>query len=149
MNHSYCIKETNDYLALSTLLHEGGVEVKVSDKPPVGTVKMWGLYDAETGELKGGVTLEIRDNVYALGGIAVDSDWHGENYGEILLEHLYTEAKKMGLAELWASAKIPNYYIKKGWEIMNWNESPKVAIKCGQCARYRVSCHPEVLRYKL
>ena len=149
MKHNSRIEETNDYLSLSKLLHEGGVEVKISDKPPIGTVKMWRLTDAETGALKGGVTLEIRDNVFALGGIAVDSDWHGENYGELLLEHLYAEARKMGIAELWASAKIPNYYIKKGWEIMNWNESPKVAIKCSQCKRYRVSCHPQVLRYKL
>ena len=149
MSYSYRIEETTDYLALSTLFHEGGVEVKVSDKPPVGTVKMWGLFDDETNELKGGVTLVIRDNVHAIGGISVSSDWRGGNYGELLLEHLYAEAKAMGVKEIWASAKIPNYYIKKGWETMDWNESPKIAINCGQCSRYRVSCHPEVLRYKL
>ena len=149
MNHTYFIEETHDYLALSTLFHAGGVEVKVTDRPPVGTVKMWRLIDADTDELVGGITLEIRDNVYAIGGIAVDSARQGENLGEALLNYLYTEARKMKITELWASAKIPDYYVKKGWEIMDWNNSPKVAIKCGQCVRFRTVCHPELLRYKL
>ncbi len=135
MNHTYFIEETHDYLALSTLFHAGGVEVHVTDRPPVGTVKMWRMIDADTDEL--------------VGGIAVDSSRQGENLGEALLNYLYTEARKMKITELWASAKIPDYYVKKGWEIMDWNNSPKVAIKCGQCVRFRTVCHPELLRYKL
>ena len=149
MIHSYRIEETDDYLPLSRLFHEGGVEVHISEKEPIGTVKMWRLIDAESGALKGGVTLEIRDNVYAIGGIAVDPSWRGDDLGETLLEHLYAEARRMNVTELWVSAKIPDYYVKKGWEIMGWNDSPKVAINCSQCVRYRTECHPKILRYKL
>ena len=94
MNHTYFIEETHDYLALSALFHAGGVEVRVTDRPPIGTVKMWRMVDADTGELIGGITLEIRDNVYAVGGLAVDPARQGENLGGVLLDHLYAEARK-------------------------------------------------------
>jgi len=125
------------------------MEVQISETPPGGIVKMWRLEDALTGELISAVTLEIRDHVYTLGDLAVREDHRNEGYGRIMQNVVFDEARKMGIKELWGSAKVPAYYYPFGWERMDWDSSPKVAVNCHGCSRRGISCFPEILRKKL
>ena len=51
----YKIIETDDFLSLSTLFHNSGMGVPISERKPERIIKMWRMENAETGELKKGM----------------------------------------------------------------------------------------------
>lgn len=142
----YIIKETDNYYPLSVLFDELGMKIPVSETAPEGTVKMWRLEDAATGELRATTTMQIRDGVYVLGQLAVKEEYQSRGYGRILQAIVFDEARKMGLTELWGNAKIPEYYYPFGWEKMDWDASPRIALTCHECSKRGTDCFPEILR---
>lgn len=149
MSEIYTIRETDDFYPLSVLFHDCGMEVPVSHETPEGMVKMWRMDNAETGELMAAVTLEIRDHVYVLGDLGVRKDLRNSGYGKVLQHVVFDAARRMGVKELWGSAKVPTYYYPLGWQKMDWNDSPDVAAKCTTCHRRGSGCHPEILKIEL
>ncbi len=149
MQMPYVIRETEEYYPLSVLFHESGMEVEINKVPPAGMVKMWRLEDAKTGELISAVTLQIRDGVYTLGDLAVREDYRSEGYGKLMQNVVFDEARKMGIKELWGSAKVPEYYYRFGWEKMDWDASPRVAVNCHNCRKRGTECFPAILRIML
>jgi len=149
MSLSYVIKETEEYYPLSVLFHESGMEIEISEAPPEGIVKMWRLENRETGELIAAATLQIRDQVYTLGDLAVREDHRGEGYGKLIQEVVFDAARKIGIKEIWGSAKVPDYYYRLGWQKMDWDGSPKVAVNCHNCGRRGKTCFPAIIRMAL
>ncbi len=145
----YIIRETDDFLSLSTLFHESGMGVNIEERVPDRVLKMWRMDNAQTGELMAAVTLEIRDGAYSLGDIAVRNGIHSKGYGKIMQSIVFDEARRLGVTELWACAKEPEYYLHCGWEKMPWDESPKISVYCSTCAKRGTLCHPEIMRYSL
>lgn len=143
------IKETDDFLSLSTLFHNSGMGVKIEERCPDRIVRMWRMDDKETGELMAAVTLEIRDGVFTLGDIAVRDDLHHLGYGKVMLGVVYEEAKRRNICELWACAKEPEFYAHNGWTRMDWDSSPNIAIYCTTCEKRNCICHPEIMKYVL
>ena len=145
----YIIRETEDFLALSTLFHESGMGVAIEDRVPERVIRMWRMDDPETGALMAASTLEMRDGVYSLGDIAVRADLHHTGYGRVMQQVIFDEAKKRGIKELWACAKEPAYYLHCGWEKMDWDTAPNIAVYCTTCGKRGTLCHPEIMRYTL
>lgn len=145
----YIINETEDFLSLSTLFHESGMGVAIEDRAPDRIIKMWRMDDPLTGELMAAATLEIRDGVYSLGDIAVRNGLHRRGYGRVMQKVVFSEARKRGIRELWACAKEPAYYLHSGWEKMNWEDSPNIAVYCTSCGKRGTLCHPEIMKYTL
>ncbi len=145
----YIIRETEDFLALSTLFHESGMGVSIEERMPERVLKMWRMDDPETGELMAASTLEIRDGVYSLGDIAVRSDLQKKGYGKVMQNVVFAEARKTGVKELWACAKEPLYYERCGWRKTDWNSAPKIAVYCDSCGKRGTLCHPEIMKYTL
>lgn len=143
----YIIRETTDFLSLSTLFHESGMGVTIEERMPDRIVKMWRMDDALSGKLLAAVTLEIRDGVYSLGDIAVRNDVRAKGCGRIMQSVVFDEAKKLGIKEIWACAKEPEYYIHCGWERMEWEESPNIAVYCSACSKRGTVCHPKIMKY--
>lgn len=145
----YIIKETENFLELSTLFHNSGMGVSISDRKPERIIKMWRMEDPESGELMAAATLEVRDSVYSLGDIAVRSDLHKKGYGRIMQKTVFDEARKRGIKELWACARVPEYYIHSGWSVMDWDSSPQIAVYCTSCGKRGKECMPEIMKYTL
>lgn len=145
----YIIEETDDFLALSTLFNESGMGVKIEERKPERIIKMWRMNNPETGELMAASTLEIRDGVYSLGDIAVRADLQCKGFGKIMQKVVFDEARKLGIKELWACAKEPEYYLHSGWQKMVWEESPCIAVYCSSCGKRGNLCHPEIMKYTL
>ncbi len=145
----YIIRETEDFLALSTLFHDSGMGVRIEERKPDRIIKMWRMDDPLTGELMAAATLEVRDSVYSLGDIAVRGDLRHMGYGTVMQDVVFTEARARGIRELWACAKEPAYYLHSGWQKMNWDESPRIAVYCDSCGRRGADCYPEIMRYAL
>lgn len=149
MTLPYIIKETEDYYPSSVLFDALDIKIEISHTAPAGTVKMWRMDDAVTGLLMAAATLQIRDGVYVLGQLAVTKENQKRGYGEILQNIVFSEAKKMGIAELWGNAKFPEYYYRFGWEKMDWDTSPKISTRCDDCESRGKTCFSEKLRKKL
>ncbi|CDA89693.1 putative uncharacterized protein [Ruminococcus sp. CAG:563] len=145
----YIIRETTDFLSLSTLFHESGMGVTIEERMPDRILKMWRMDDALTGNLMAAVTLEIRDEAYSLGDIAVRNGIQSKGYGKILQAVVFDEAKKLGVKEIWACAKEPEYYIHCGWQEMKWEDSPNIAVYCSTCSKRGNICHPKIMKYTL
>lgn len=145
----YVIRETRDFYPLSVLCHESGMEIEPGGTPPDGTVKMWRMEDPETGELIAAVTLQIRDHVYVLGTLAVRRDRRNQGLGKAMQAFVFEEARKMGIKEIWGSAKVPDYYYRLGWERMDWDASPRVGLSCQTCVRRGRECFPAIIKMTL
>ncbi len=145
----YIIKETRDFLSLSTLFNQSGMGVKIEERMPERIIKMWRMDDPETGALMAASTFEKRDGVYTLGDIAVRNDLHKKGYGKIMQSLVFEEARRAGIKEVWACAKEPDYYLKCGWQKMAWDESPNIAVYCSSCGKRGTICHPEIMKYTL
>ncbi len=145
----YIIRETVDFLSLSTLFHESGMGVNIEERMPDRVIKMWRMDNALTGELMAAATLEIRDGVYSLGDIAVRNGVQSKGYGKIMQSVVFDEAKRLGAEELWACAKEPEYYIHCGWQSMEWEGSPNIAVYCSTCGKRGTVCHPRLMKYTL
>lgn len=145
----YIIRETDDFLALSTLFHDSGMGVKIEERMPDRILKMWRMDDPQTGELMAASTLEMRDGVYTLGDIAVRSDLRCSGYGKVMQAVVFREARARGIEALWACAKEPAYYLHSGWQRMDWDASPAIAVYCDSCGRRGRDCHPEIMKYTI
>ncbi len=145
----YIIRETEDFLSLSTLFSQSGMGVRIEDRKPERVIRMWRMDDAVTGSLMAASTLEVRDGVYSLGDIAVRADLQRKGYGRIMQKVVFDEARRRGITELWACAKEPAYYMQCGWEKMPWDESPDIAVYCTSCGKRGTLCHPEIMKYTL
>lgn len=146
---NYIIKETTEYYPLSVLFHDNGVGVPITEETPDEMIKMWKMEDIETGKLLAAVTFQKRAGVYALGSIAVSPDCRGMGYGTIMQQTLFNEAKSLGISQVWACARVPDYYLKCGWEIMDWDSSPKVDVNCPTCEKLGKTCTPSIVCKKL
>ena len=144
----YRIIETDDYYSLSELFHNSGLEVKIEEIPPKETVKMWRCEDEETGELLGGAVMQYRDNCYVLRDLAVDEGQRCTGIGRELMGIVLEEAKARGAEEIWGCAKVPEYYLSKGWEEVDSSMSLDIS-NCLNCPQFNVKCFPRIIRKKL
>lgn len=149
MPAAYRIQETNDFYPLSLLFRDSGMEIQPSHEPPAGLIKMWRLEDAGTGELLAAVTMETRDGVPVLGDLGVRPDLQRTGCGKLLQEVVFDEARRMGIRTLWGSAKVPDYYCRLGWERVDWDSAPRIAVNCDGCTRRGDTCHPAILKRTL
>ena len=148
MEKQIILSETDDFHALSTLFHNSGMGVAVSDRKPDRIIKMWRLDDTD-GNLIAAATLEVRDHVYSLGDIAVHEDFRKRGYSTKMQEVVFAEARSRGIKELWACARVPSYYLRHGWEIIPWDSAPHIDVYCRSCGKRGTTCFPEIMHYTL
>ncbi|MDD6275888.1 MAG: GNAT family N-acetyltransferase [Clostridia bacterium] len=145
----YIIRETTDFLSLSTLFRESKLGVSIEERMPDSILKLWRMDNSVNGNLMAAVSLEIRGGVYCLGDLAVRNDIQSKGYGKIMQSVVFDEAKRLGIKELWVCAKKPEYYVRCGWQKTRWEEAPNIAVYCSNCDMRDLSCHPEILKYTL
>ena len=146
---SYVIKETDDFYSLAQFFSENGLETSIQKTTPEGIVKMWRLEHSESGELIAAATLQMRSDVYTLGDLAVREDLRGQGFGKLMQKLVFEEARKLVITELWGNAKVPAYYLKLGWEIVDWESAPNISLSCKTCPQRGVKCFPEIIRIGL
>ena len=142
------IEKTDDYLSLSRMFHENGLEIEVEETPPEGTLAMWSCVDEDTGELAAGSVLQMRSGVFVLADLAVNEEYRGTGLGLTMMNIAIKEAKGMGAEEIWGCAKIPEFYLRKGWREMDRMTSPEIS-KCQRCLQFNETCFPSIIRLEL
>ena len=145
----FIIYTTEEFYPLTVFFHQCGLEMKPGAPRPEKLVKMWRMEDPENRELFGAAILEVRDNVYTLADLGVREDQRNKGYGIVLQDTVFDEARRLGVKELWGVAKVPSYYYPLGWEKVDWDTAPKIAVKCDGCQQRGVECDPVILKMTL
>ena len=145
----YILKETDDFYSLAQFFSENGLENSIRKTTPEVIVTMWRLEHSETGELIAAATLQLRSGAPTLGDLAVREDFRGQGFGKLMQNLIFEEARKLGFTELWGNAKVPSYYTRLGWEIVDWDSAPNISLSCKTCPQRGITCFPEIIRKKL
>jgi N-acetylglutamate synthase-like GNAT family acetyltransferase len=141
----YRIRETNDYIQLTYLFYDNGLEIEPGAESEHEVVKCWECVTQKDGALIGGASLEIRAGEYVVADVAVEQQYRGLHIGVELMEKVEEEIKRRGGKRAWLVAKVPGFYTNLGWEIIERREAPDIS-KCFTCERYGKDCHPQIMR---
>lgn len=138
--------ETDDFYPLGVLFKACGLEVKPEEKPE-GIVKMWRV-DDEDGELIAAATAQVLNGIYVAKHLAVTEACRGKYIGKKLLNLIEEELIGRGAKEMWLAGKVPEYYIKFGWETVPAEEAPPFS-KCLVCKQFNNGCYPSIMRKRV
>ncbi len=141
------IQRTMDYFKLVPLFVKSGLEIHEEDPQPEGLVTCFEMLEAETGDLIGASGLVYDNGIYIVRCIAVDEKYRGKGYGRALVEAVIEEAKSLGAKEMWLTAKIPLFYKKFGFEIVDRSLAPHIS-DCQNCPQFHNGCESEIMRLK-
>lgn len=141
------INRTMDYYKLVPLFIKSGLEIHEEDPVPEGLVTCFEMLNEETGELVGASGLVHYKGIYIVRCIAVDEKYRGYGYGRALVEIVIEEAKKLGAKEAWLTGKIPRFYEKFGFEVVDRSVAPRIS-NCQECKQFHNGCESEIMRIK-
>ena len=137
--------EDLDFFELSSFFESNGLEIDVTHKVPEIVLKAWKCTDSETGNLIAAAVLEMREGLFVLGDLAVNEQQRGLHLGKKLLQLVEDDAKAKGATEIWACAKVPEYYKQYEWFEIDRDKSPTIS-KCNVCKQFNVSCFPSIIK---
>lgn len=141
----YNIIESDNYKKLTYFFHENGLEITPGIERPDRVVKCWECTDPNTNKLIGAAALEIRADVFVVADVAVNKNYRNKNLGKELMKVVEEEIVELNGKEAWLIGKVPDYYLKLGWEVIAREDCPEIT-KCFTCKQYGVDCHPQVMR---
>lgn len=144
----YEITESNDYKKLTYLFYENGLEVKPGMEKPDNVLKCWECKDLTSNKLIGGAALEERTGEFVISDLAVDKDYRKEHIGMQLMGIMEAEIIKMGGREAWLVAKVPEFYLKLGWEVIAREKASEIS-NCLSCPQFGNDCNPQVMHKAL
>ena len=62
----------------------------------------------------------------------------------MLVREILNEAERRGADKVFLNAKIPDFYQKLGFEILQREKAPAIS-DCSTCSRYLHGCKPEIM----
>jgi amino-acid N-acetyltransferase len=135
-------RRTKDYEAVKELAIRAGLDVV--DKSVEDIVAAFGYYIGDS--LMGAAALEREDGQLFLEWVAVDSSIRMRGIGASLVAMVEDEARTHGMKELWAKARIPEFYRRIGFRVLDADETgPKTLEGCVGCPELGTSCHPGIV----
>lgn len=140
----YSLVKTNDYKGLSEMFRANGLEIDVCEKAPEYLIQAWEMIEVKSGRRVGGVALEKRSGEYVLADLAVDEEYRGKTLGIEMVNKAIDEVHLLGGDKVYLVAKIPKYYHKWNFKIMDRENAPNIS-KCMKCHKFNKECFPEVM----
>jgi N-acetylglutamate synthase-like GNAT family acetyltransferase len=135
-------RRVNDYEAVKALAIRAGLDV--ADKSVEDIVAAFGYYIGD--RLMGVAALEREDGGLFLEWVAVDPSIRMLGIGASLVAMVEDEARTRGMKELWAKARIPEFYRRIGFRVLEADEAgPKTLEGCVDCPEWGTSCHPAIV----
>lgn len=139
------IRRTIDYRKLVPLFIKSGLEIHEEDPTPTGLVTCFEMVDEKTGELIGASGLVHDNGLYIVRCIAVDEKYRGNGYGRLLVEVVLEELNQLQAKEAWLTAKIPGFYKKFGFEVIDRVVAPRIS-NCQECPQFQNGCESEIMK---
>ena len=141
------MNRTMDYFKLVPLFMKSGLEIHEDDPIPEGLVTCFELVDEETGALIGASGLVHYKGLYIVRCIAVEECFRGMGHGRELVEVVLKEARDLGAKEAWLTGKIPRFYEKFGFEVVDRSVAPRIS-NCNECPQFHNGCESEIMRIR-
>ena len=136
-----------EYAELVDLYEAADLEL-TDDKSAPGTVlKNWQVID-EDGRQIAGASLLDKGGLCVLADLAVVEDLQSQGLGKELIALTVDKARECEYDELWICAKIPEYYLKLGWEDVDPLTAPPISL-CQDCEKFHKSCFPRIMVRKI
>lgn len=105
----------------------------------------WGAHVA--GDLVGGVALEHFADLHLVSWLSVRDDSRGKGIGRRLLEEVEAEAARRGVSVLWATARVPGFFMRAGYTVAGGGAERELLLPgCRSCDQYRDTCHPKIVK---
>ncbi|HSL95236.1 MAG TPA: GNAT family N-acetyltransferase [Thermoleophilia bacterium] len=135
------ILPTDDLATVKRLAVAAGLDE--SEREADVALAAWLAVDEETGEPVGGITLERSRGMDTVNWMSVAEPWRRQGIAGRLVEALETEARGRGIARLYLTARIPGFYLDRGYiEVTDPGRTALLLGDCPQCPQYRVTCTP-------
>ncbi|MDH3365992.1 MAG: GNAT family N-acetyltransferase [Thermoplasmata archaeon] len=137
---STILRKTDNFEAIRRLSLESGLE----DGEFENIVCAYGYFI--DGEIVGCVAMKRVDDAHSVEWLAVKEEQRGKGLGQSLVAAVAVEAERSGARELWALARVPEFFLRIGFMISSPEESPGPTFEgCGKCGQYKISCFPKVV----
>jgi N-acetylglutamate synthase-like GNAT family acetyltransferase len=140
------IRPTDDHDSVRRLGVAAGLEdVPLRDERLAG---LWAAYDEE--RMVGAVALERVGRRHVVAWLWVAEGFRNRGLGGRLLETVDAEARRRGLAELWATARAPEFFLRHGYAVVP--EGPVrdlLLAACADCPQRGSTCRPEAVVLRL
>lgn len=138
---------TDEYDRLVKFFVENQLEFDGDEEVDTDIVKSYKVTDKDD-RLIGGAVLARREGRFIIDGIAVDAGFRKKKIGEHLLSEVLAEVKERGGESLYLVARAPGFFRRNGFTIIDPDDAPNF-FECKYCPQYMVSCHPEVMKYRI
>ncbi len=92
----------------------------------------------DEGQVHGCVALHIVwGDLAEIKSLVVDHHGRGKGWGKMLIQQCLDEARELRIERVFALTKIPDFFVKMGYEIMERSELPhKVWAECIKCHKF-------------
>lgn len=135
------IRPTDDVATVKRLGVAAGLDE--SEREDDQALAAWLAVDDETGEPVGGITLERSRGMDTVNWMSVAEPWRRQGIAKRLVEALEAEARRRGIARLHLTARIPGFYLDRGYvEVTDPGATALLLGGCPQCPQYGRTCTP-------
>lgn len=142
------LKQTDEYDVLVKFFVENGLEFDGDEEVDTDIIKCWKMTHGQDEHLMGGAVLAKREGKYIIDGIAIEAAYRKLAVGKILLNRVKKEVESLGGNEIYLVARAPGFFRKNGFVQVEESQAPNF-FECKQCPQYKVSCYPEIMKWKL
>ncbi|HEY3280583.1 MAG TPA: N-acetyltransferase [Gemmatimonadales bacterium] len=113
-------------------------------------IKEYVVVESADGAIIGSASLKVYSQELAeLGALAVRDDYQGQGLGKALVEAVLSDARGLGLAEVFALTRKPVFFLRLGFRSAEKEQFPlKVWADCARCPRQH-ACDEVAVALKL
>ena len=135
------IRSTNDVETVKRLGVAAGLDE--SERENDVALAAWIAVDEESGEPVGGIVLERSRDMDTVNWMSVSEGWRRQGIARRLVEALEAEARRRGIARLYLTARIPGFYLDRGYvEVTDPGRTALLLGGCPECPQYGITCTP-------
>jgi amino-acid N-acetyltransferase len=113
-------------------------------------IKEYVVVESADGAIIGSASLKVYSQELAeLGALAVRDDYQGQGLGKALVEAVLSDARALGLADVFALTRKPVFFLRLGFRSAEKEQFPlKVWADCARCPR-QYACDEVAVALKL
>lgn len=147
------LEEKEEYKMIASMAYKemlpmfirNGLEIAADSGAPEGLLTCMEMIEQTTGKRVGGASLVYQQNEFIMKTVAIEKEWQGKGLGTILVEAVVDEAKRRGAKRIYLNAKVPEFYKKLGFVVVQKEDAPDIS-DCINCHRYHHGCDSEIMK---
>lgn len=141
----YRIISSMAYKEMIPMFIRNGLEIAEDSEAPEGLLTCMEMIEKATGMRIGGASLVYQQEEFIIKTVAVEKEWQGKDLGTMLVEAVIEEAKRRGANRIYLNAKVPEFYKKLGFVVVQKEDAPDIS-DCINCHRYHHGCDSEIMK---